>query len=200
MVAVTAIPSLCGSSVARTRKHPANPAAQGNYAAFLSSLRAEALGKGISGSTLSRALAMTTEPNARVIKLDQHQPEFTLTWAQYRKRVISTTRISQGQAARQQYGALLDKTGKNYGVDPRAIMGIWGLESGFGRKIGTFSVIDALATLAYDGRRASFFRGELLKALQILDHGDIQPETCWALMLVPWASLSSCPAPIFAML
>ncbi|GBR10515.1 lytic murein transglycosylase [Asaia siamensis] len=174
--AAAATPALCGSGVARTLSSSAKPLAHGSYAAFLRTLRAEALSKGISASTLSRAFALTTEPNAKVIKLDRHQPEFTLTWAQYRERVISGTRISQGQAALQQYGKLLDAAGAQYGVDPRTIMGIWGLESGFGRKIGTFSVIDSLSTLAYDGRRASFFRGELFKALQILDHGDIAPE------------------------
>ncbi|XYH18352.1 lytic murein transglycosylase [Asaia sp. BMEF1] len=177
MAAVAAAsPALCGSGVARTLGHTAKPSAHGSYASFLHTLRAEALSKGISANTLSRAFALTTEPNAKVIKLDRHQPEFTLTWAQYRERVISGTRISQGKAALQQYGKLLDASGAQYGVDPRAIMGIWGLESGFGRKIGTFSVIDSLATLAFDGRRATFFRGELFKALQILDHGDIAPE------------------------
>ncbi len=182
LAAVTAAPCLSGSGLARTLQHHAakQNAAQasgGSYAAFLDSVRNEALSKGINAATLTRALAVTKEPNARVIKLDRHQPEFTLTWAQYRERVISATRISQGQAAYQSRSLLLENTGTLYGVDPRVIVGIWGLESGFGRKIGTFSVVDALATLAYDGRRASFFRGELFKALQILDHGDIQPET-----------------------
>lgn len=177
LVAVaTVAPSLCGSGLARTLKHSTPPSASSSYRAFLASVRREAVDKGISATTLSRAFALTSEPNPRVIKLDRHQPEFTLTWAQYRDRVIGATRISQGQAAYAQYGKLLDAAGAQYGVDPRAIMGIWGLESGFGRKIGTFSVIDALTTLAFDGRRARFFRGELFKSLQILDHGDIAPE------------------------
>lgn len=185
LAATAAAPCLYGTSLAGTlghkgsahvQKQATSGASGGSYVAFLDTLRSEAISKGIAASTLSRAFALTREPNARVIKLDRHQPEFTLTWAQYRERVISQTRISQGQAAYQQRAQMLEATGKMYGVDPRVIVGIWGLESGFGRKIGTFSVIDALATLAYDGRRASFFRGELFKALQILDHGDIQPE------------------------
>ena len=172
-----AAPSDHKAATSKAHTHKSHAAPTGDYAAFLASIRREALAKGIADSTISRALALTVQPNARVIKLDRHQPEFTLTWAQYRERVIGTTRISQGQAAYQQRSALLEATGKMYGVDPRVIVGIWGLESGFGRKIGTFSVVDALATLAYDGRRASFFRGELFKALQILDHGDIQPES-----------------------
>lgn len=186
LATATAAPCLCGTGLAAAAGHKGAPHtahhtgaghAGGDYAAFLQSVRREALGKGIAESTLDRAFALTTQPNPRVIKLDRHQPEFTLTWAQYRDRVIGTTRISQGRAAYQQRSQLLEATGAQYGVDPRVIVGIWGLESAFGRKSGTFSVIDALATLAYDGRRASFFRGELLKALQILDHGDIEPQT-----------------------
>ena len=55
------------------------------------------------------------------------------------------------------------------------IAGIWGLESSFGTGTGDFRVVEALATLAWEGRRASFFRGELMAALKILDHGDVSP-------------------------
>ncbi|AQS87037.1 lytic murein transglycosylase B [Neoasaia chiangmaiensis NBRC 101099] len=147
-----------------------------DYRGFLESVRSEAIRNGIASGVVDRALALTRQPNAHVLQLDRHQPEFTLTWAQYRARVIGTTRISQGRAAFTARAAQLNGIGAQYGVDPRVIVGIWGLESGFGRKIGTFSVIDSLATLAFDGRRAAFFRSELLKSLQILNAGDISPE------------------------
>lgn len=54
-------------------------------------------------------------------------------------------------------------------------MGIWGLKSSFGTELGSFHVVEALATLAWEGRRATFFRTELLAALRILDHGDVSP-------------------------
>ena len=60
-------------------------------------------------------------------------------------------------------------------MDPGVITGIWGLESNFGAGMGDFHVVEALATLAWEGRRASFFRGELIAALRILDHGDVTP-------------------------
>lgn len=154
----------------------AAPAIPGRYENFLASIRRQALADGLNAQIVGRALAMTQAPNAHVLKLDRHQPEFTLTWAQYRQRVISPSRITEGQAAFRARDSLLARIERQYGVDARVIVGIWGLESGFGRKIGTFSVIDALATLAYDGRRASFFRSELLKALRILNDRDITPE------------------------
>ncbi len=64
---------------------------------------------------------------------------------------------------------------QHYGVGPSVIAGIWGLESSFGSGTGDFRVVEALSTLAWEGRRASFFRGELMAALKILDHGDVAP-------------------------
>lgn len=147
----------------------------GSYAAFLAGVRREAISKGLSASVVDEALALTAEPNQKVLKADRHQPEFTLTWAQYKARVITDKKISDGQAAVSEREALLGKVSQIYGVDRGVIAGIWGLESAYGTRMGTFHVVDALATLAYDGRRASFFRAELFKALTILGEGDITP-------------------------
>lgn len=171
-VLLTALPAATLSA----RSVRAQTSRTGSYAAFLGGVRREAVSQGLSSRIVDRALALTRTPNAHVLQLDRHQPEFTLTWAQYRSRVIGSTRVSQGQAAFSSRAQQLNAVGQKYGVDPRVIVGIWGLESGFGRKIGTFSVVDSLATLAYDGRRSSFFRSELLKSLHILNDGDIPPE------------------------
>jgi membrane-bound lytic murein transglycosylase B len=157
---------------ARAAHHPAS-----GFTAFVAGLRAEAARDGIRQDVLDAALH-GLEPNADVLRLDRHQPEFTLTWAQYRARVLPASRLA---AARDHYlreGRLLGDVAARYGgVDPRIVVGIWGLESGFGAHTGGFSVVQALATLAYDGRRAAFFRGELLNALRILNAGDIGPRT-----------------------
>jgi membrane-bound lytic murein transglycosylase B len=145
-----------------------------SYAAFLAGVRAEAVGHGLSAAIIDRALALEA-PNARVLQLDQHQPEFTLTWAQYRQRVLTRKKVADGRAAASARGAMLAAVGQHFGVDPQPLMGIWGLESAYGTRMGTFQIPDALATLAYDGRRASFFRAELMNALRILDHGDVAP-------------------------
>ena len=98
-----------------------------------------------------------------------------MTWAQYRALLITDQRIANGRAAYQQNRALLGRVQDRYSVDPGVITGIWGLESSFGTGMGDFHVVEALATLAWEGRRASFFRGELLTALRILDQGDVAP-------------------------
>ncbi len=73
-----------------------------------------------------------------------------------------------------QHRALLKSVGLKYGVQPRIITAIWGLESNFGRFSGVRPTIPALATLAYDPRRASMFRNELFSALEIVNRGDIE--------------------------
>ncbi|HVC60771.1 MAG TPA: lytic murein transglycosylase [Acetobacteraceae bacterium] len=149
-------------------------AAPDSFAGFLVRLRAEAGRLGISAVTLDRALAGLA-PNAKVLERDRHQPEFTLTWAQYRALLITDKRIETGRAAVRDNRTLLAAVRARFGVGPAPVAGIWGVESSFGAQTGDFHVVDALATLAWDGRRASFFRPELIAALKILDHGDVTP-------------------------
>ncbi len=148
--------------------------AQGGFAAFVESVKAEARRTGIREGTLQAAFA-GVEPNQRVIELDRRQPEFTLTWPEYRARVLPETRL---QAARENYARerpLLARVEQRYGVDPMIIMGIWGIESAFGANKGNYRLVEALSTLAWEGRRAAYFRKELLNALRILDAGDVTP-------------------------
>ncbi len=147
----------------------------GDWNGFIAGVKADARKLGIRPATLDRAFAHI-KLNQRVIDLDHRQPEFTLTWAQYRDRIVSKERIARGREAYARHRELLAKVCAHYHVPPNPIVGIWGLESDFGRDSGGFNVIEALATLAWEGRRAAFFRGELMDALKILDAGDIAPE------------------------
>ncbi|WP_323991004.1 MULTISPECIES: lytic murein transglycosylase [Nguyenibacter] len=169
------ISAASGAVLAAAAPLRARASQAGSYAAFLAGIRADALAQGLSPSIVGRALALEA-PNARVLQLDQHQPEFTLTWAQYRQRVLTAKKLADGKAASAMRMGLLRAVSRRYGADPQPLMGIWGLESAYGTRTGSFRITDALATLAYDGRRASFFRAELMNALRILDHGDVAPE------------------------
>ena len=147
-------------------------AAEEDFFTWRQMLRAEALSKGIRTETLDRALTGLT-PIPRVIQLDRRQPEFTLTFNQYLKRVVSSRRVKNGRAKLAEHKELLTEIGKNYGIQPRFIVALWGIETDFGRIDGGFPVIRALATLAHDGRRSRFFRDQLIRALRILDEGHI---------------------------
>ena len=140
------------------------------FGEWLAELRAEASAKGISKATLDAALN-GIKPIPRVIELDRKQPEFTLTFRQYLDRVVPQSRKDRAQARFNENRELLLEVGEKYGVQPRFIVALWGIETDFGRVLGSFDVIPALATLAHDGRRSAFFRRELLDALFILDEG-----------------------------
>jgi len=161
---------------------PLQAAEQKELATWLKELRVEALGKGIRAETFDRAFA-GFKPIPRIIELDRRQPEFTMTFPKYLSRVVPKSRVLRGRAKYKENKELIDKIGKKYGVQPRFIMAFWGVETGFGRHFGGFSVVHSLATLAFDGRRSKFFRGELHRALRILNQGHIshvQMKGSWA--------------------
>lgn len=148
--------------------------AQDAFTAFVNAVKAEARRAGIRNATLEQAFA-GVQPNQRVIELDRRQPEFTLTWPEYRARVLPDSRL---QAARDNYArerSLLAQVEQRYGVDPSIVMGIWGVESAFGSNKGNYRLVEALSTLSWEGRRAAYFRTELINALRILDQGDVAP-------------------------
>ncbi|WP_158744552.1 lytic transglycosylase domain-containing protein [Acidisphaera sp. L21] len=142
------------------------------FAAFLADVRAEAIAGGITPATVDRAFA-GLRPNAKVLALDSHQPEVTQSWERYRASRLSDQRVVAGRKAMQANRGTLTEINRRYGVDPGVIVAIWGVETSFGGFTGGFSVIEALATLAADGRHNGFFRTELVSALHILDSGDI---------------------------
>ena len=156
---------------------PGAAAAQGDqdsFNSFLASVRAEARRAGIREATLSAALTGLS-PNQKIIEADHRQPEFSLTWVRYRQLTMSDKRIARGREAFAANRDLFAQVSDRYRVDIQPIAGIWGLESNFGTDTGSYNVIEALATLSWEGRRAAFFRSQLLSALKILDHGDVQP-------------------------
>jgi membrane-bound lytic murein transglycosylase B len=138
------------------------------FADWVAALRQEAIAASISPALFDEVFA-GLRPLAEVITLDRHQPESEQTLAQYLESVITAERINRGRRLLAGNHELLEKIHQQYGVEPRFLVALWGLETDYGRITGEFPVIGALATLAYDGRRRNFFRPELLAALQILN-------------------------------
>ena len=161
---------------------PASAQQQQPFEAWLAELRTEAAGRGIRAEILDAALDGLV-PIERVVELDRNQPEFTLTMETYLGRVVPEARVARGKRMLNENRELLDAICREYGVQPRFVVAFWAIESDFGRVTGGFPVIQALATLAWDPRRARFFRAELLAALQILNEAHIAPDD----MMGSWA-------------
>ena len=177
MAAVTVLASALMSGNALAQEDAAE-----SFAEWRDGVRSEALSLGISATTFDAAFA-GVEPIPRVIELDRSQPEVTLTFAQYVERVVPESRVAKGRELLAKHRDLLEPIGRKYGVPPRFIVALWGIETNFGQYLGGFPVIASLATLAHDGRRSAYFRQELMHALRILEDGHITPEA----MMGSWA-------------
>ena len=149
-------------------------AAQKSWSAFVAELRQEALAQGIRPGVFDRAFAGINAPNKKVLHYDRTQPEQRLTFLKYRNTRASKYRIMIGHREIKKYKPILEKIGKEYGVSKCFIVSLWGLETSYGRFMGSFPVIKSLATLAYDNRRAAFFRKQLFYALHILNGNHVQ--------------------------
>jgi len=142
---------------------------------YVAELKTQAREQGISESIIQSAFAdVTYKP--RAVKADRNQPEKRLTLDEYIPRAVPDWKVKQAKDLYRKHYTELKQIGEEYGVQPRFIVALWGVESNFGKFTGGYSVIDALTTLAYDGRREAFFRKETMAALTILDQGHISPK------------------------
>ncbi len=143
-----------------------------DFSAFLAQLKEQALARGISASTVEATLG-GLEPLDVVIERDRTQAETVLTIDQYLERRLTRrfVRTAREKAAAER--ALLAQVSRHYGPPASLLVAVWGMESNFGRFTGTRPTVQALATLAWDGRRGEFFTSELMDALQIIDKGFI---------------------------
>lgn len=156
--------------------------AQDAWATWLQGVKREALGKGVPEDIIDRAFA-GLKPIDRVLELDRHQPEFKLTWSEYLGRVVTEERVRRGRDLFRENAALLSRTAGPHGVPSEVVVALWGVESNYGTRMGDFNVIAALATLAFNGRRAQYFRAELIAALRVLAGGHVPFDK----MLGSWA-------------
>ena len=157
---------------------PTNPSKFPNW---LSGVKKEAAGMGISKRAISVLDGMTYDP--AVIKRDRAQSVFSLTFLDFQARLISANRMNKGKALMQQHAGIFKKVESTYGVPPAVITAFWGLETDFGGYMGDFHTIRSLATLSYDCRRPEKFRPQVFAALQIIDRGDMAEDD----MVGAWA-------------
>lgn len=142
---------------------------------YVEQLKLEARSEGFSESTLERAFT-DAEFYQRAVSADRNQPEFKLTLDTYLPKAVPDWKVRQGIEMYNQHRELLEEIGAAYGVQPRFIVALWGVETNFGRFTGNFKVVSALATMAYEGRREAFFKKQLMQALEIIEAGHIDPE------------------------
>jgi membrane-bound lytic murein transglycosylase B len=158
---------------ARDGAPPSQEQSRPSFAEWLSAVRSEALGRGIRPEIVDAALGGIDEPMPVIIERDRAQAEVVLPLERYISRRLTATLIRIGREKYTEQKSMLEEIAGKYGVPASIIAGVWGVESNFGRFTGVRPTVPALATLAWDPRRATFFRNELFNALEILNRGDI---------------------------
>jgi peptidoglycan lytic transglycosylase B len=178
-VKLTAIAGIIAltSALGRAQDPPATTqpaqATRPSFSEFLEGIRTEALARGIKPELVEDALSNIEEPMPIVLERDRTQAETVLSLEKYLSQRLTPKRIRTGREMLEQHRELLDRVAARYHVPPPIIVAIWGVESEYGRLSGIRPTIAALATLAWDPRRSTFFRGELFNALDIVNRGDI---------------------------
>lgn len=140
---------------------------------WLAELQEEARGRGFSQALIEDALG-GLEPLPRVIQADRTQAELTPGFSRYLSTRLTRAMVQHGRDLSRRYRSLLARVEARFGVPRRFVLAIWGIETRYGRVTGSTPVFRALATLAWEPRRADFFRGQLFDALTMVERGHIE--------------------------
>jgi lytic murein transglycosylase len=154
----------------------------GDFRQFLAGVKQEALAKGLAANAADQTLA-GAQIDRKVLSRDRAQGVFKMTFLDFSKRVISGYRMKNGAANMKKYASVFRRTESEYGVPAPVITAFWALETDFGAVQGDFNTVNALATLAHDCRRPELFRPQLIAAIEMVQHGDLDPRTttgAWA--------------------
>ncbi|MBA4306651.1 MAG: lytic murein transglycosylase [Sphingopyxis sp.] len=156
---------------------PSQPAIamETGFRAYLAEVRQKALADGVSAATLDRVLPSISY-NERVVRLDRAQPEGPSdapipNFAPYKARHVDTSRITRGRAKYTELRPLLGRIEAETGVPEEMMIAIYGHETNYGTVTGNYNAPEALASLAYEGRRRALFEAELIAVLKMIDRG-----------------------------
>ena len=145
------------------------------FSAYVNTLGDAAIRQGVSRSTVDSVLP-TLFYDPKVVSLDRGQPGADPNapipkFGPYYARHVDSARISQGRIKYQALRGLLGRVERETGVPESIMVAIWGNETAYGKVTGNFDLANALATLAYDGRRRALFSSEFVATLKMLDRG-----------------------------
>lgn len=152
------------------------------FSNFIKDFRSNAIAAGIAGETYDAATA-GIQRNQRISELNLNQPEFSKPIWSYLDSAVSPRRIVDGRAVMIANQDILTRVTAKYPVPPEILVSIWGNETDYGREKARYKLIEALATLAYDGPRIDYARPQLIAALKMIEREHYDP----AAMKSSWA-------------
>ncbi len=162
----------CGAVVAQDAASSFDGSA---FPACVEGLRPQAEAAGVTRASFDR-LTRSLRPEPSVLGFLDAQPEFVIPIWDYLAGLVDDERVTDGRAMLARWGEVLQRVETEFSVDPATVVAVWGVESDFGRRFGERPLLESLSTLACFGRRQSFFRGEFVTSLKILQEGHVAPE------------------------
>lgn len=138
------------------------------FRTWVAAFRQEALEQHLSAQAVDATLGQV-EYLPGVIELDRKQPEFVTSFSAYVNRRINPGVVARGKQMMQDYAGVLYVVEELYQVPREVLVAFWGLETNYGGYLGNFALPSALATLAYEGRRAEFFKRELMNLARVIE-------------------------------
>lgn len=162
------------ASLAATPAMAQSVACGGDLGAFLEGVKAEAVAKGVSPEVARQALR-NASIDRKVLSRDRAQGVFRQTFLEFSKRSVSANRMQVGAEKMKQFAKTFARAEAEYGVPAPVLTAFWGLETDFGGFQGDFNTMNALVTLAHDCRRPELFRPQLIAAIEMVGHGDLDP-------------------------
>jgi lytic murein transglycosylase len=160
---------------------PAAPCG-GDLSTFLQGVKKDAIAAGASADAVDQALA-GAQIDPKVLSRDRGQGVFRQTFLEFSQRTVSQARLDIGRQKMKQYGDVFARAEQDYGVPPGVITAFWAMETDFGAVQGDFNTRNALVTLSHDCRRPELFRPQLIALIEMVEHGDLDPQTntgAWA--------------------
>ena len=149
------------------------PVSAADFETCVSRLRQQAVKAGVSERTVNAALGSVSF-DEKAVRFSRAQPEYKTPIWDYLAFLVDKERISDGKAMLKKHARTLAAVEEAYGVDRYIVLAVWGVESDYGQFHGDFHVPHALANVACAGRRAKYFRSELIEVLKIVDRGDVR--------------------------
>lgn len=150
-----------------------HPVAAASLESCVAGIRNAAIKAGVSRAVAAKALG-GVRFDEKAVRFSRTQPEYRTPIWDYMAFLVDQERIDTGRAMMKRHDRVLRAVEKAYGVDRYVIAALWGIESNYGRDQGDFYIPHALANVACAGRKADFFRNELIQALKLVSRGDLK--------------------------
>ncbi len=146
----------------------------GSFGSFVNEMKSEARAKGHKKSSVDKFFAAVAH-DPKVIRADRAQGIFQRPFLDFSQRLISQNRLQSGLRNGKKWDSVFDRVEGEFGISRGVLLAFWAFETEFGAVQGDFNTVNALVTLAHDCRRPELFRPQVFAALELFEHGDLDP-------------------------